>query len=65
MKCKFAISFANYSEENYCKDSLNYHFKVMLFASIGTFGLIILSIGFNKLCVIIDPKNIHPEVYLI
>ena len=53
-KCEYALSSINYMEENFCRESLDYQFNGIFFLGIGSFGILLLSIGLNKLSVLVD-----------
>lgn len=54
--CKFAKSSINYLEEKFCYRSMDYQFNNLIFSSCVIVGLLLLSVGINKLIVLLNPK---------
>lgn len=53
-KCEYALSSINYIEENFCYESLYNQFYGLILLLFGTIGILLLSIGLNKLSVLVD-----------
>jgi hypothetical protein len=60
ISCELAQDVINYMEENFCYLNITYQFDNMMFFIGGILGLIILTIGLNKLIVLLNPiyKNL-------
>jgi hypothetical protein len=53
--CQCADDSINYIEEKFCYGNITLQFKNLIYYFIGTFGLFLLSIGLNKLIVLLNP----------
>lgn len=53
--CQCADDSINYIEEKFCYRNITLQFNNLLYYFLGTFGLFLLSIGFNKLVVLLNP----------
>ncbi len=54
--CQLAQDMINYTEEKFCYLNLTYQFYNILYFLLGILGLLILSIGVNKLIVLLNPN---------
>lgn len=53
--CQMADDAINYTEETFCYENIKYEFNNLFFYFIGTVGLVLLTIGVNKLIVLLSP----------
>lgn len=53
--CQLADDMLNYTEEKFCYRNITYEFNSMMFYFVGIFGMVILTIGVNKLIVLLSP----------
>lgn len=54
-KCKTAMNSINFLDEKFCYGNITLMFNNLFYYFIGIFGLLILSIGANKLVVLLNP----------
>jgi hypothetical protein len=54
-RCKLAQDSINYIEQNFCYMNITLQFSNLIFYLIGIFGLFLVSVGTNKLIVMLNP----------
>jgi hypothetical protein len=64
-QCQEATSVVNYLEDHYCYKSIDQLYYVLIFYFIGIVGLILLTIGINKLIVLLNPTFLKKGTQLI
>jgi hypothetical protein len=66
-KCQTALDSINYLDEKFCYGNISLMFKNLFFYFFGIIGLLMLSVGANKLVVLLNPhyKNMDKNLELL
>lgn len=59
ISCQLAQDIINYTEENFCYLNITYQFNNLVYFLVGILGLLILTIGVNKLIVLLNPVYVN------
>lgn len=63
-QCGFAMGVIGYTEEHFCYKNIDYEFVNLIYLNIGILGLIMVSVGINRLVAMSSTTYFQKMVYL-